>query len=79
MTDPTPSPPTPIDVASQRRRLMIMVAIDGVCFLVALAAIVGNLGFHIHWLIWVFGAAMLAGFGAQAWLIAGLSGKRWRA
>jgi len=55
---------------------MIMVAVDGACFLVALAAIVGDLSFHIGWLIWVFGVAMLAGFGAQAWLIAGLSGKK---
>lgn len=51
---------------------MIMVAIDAVCFLVAMAAMVGNIGFHIGWMMWVFLAALLAGFGAQGWLIAGL-------
>jgi hypothetical protein len=75
LSDPAPAP-APIDVAAQRRRLMIMVAVDAVCFLVALAAIIGDLSFHIGWLIWVFGAAMLAGFGAQGWLIAGLSRKK---
>ena len=64
-----------IDVARQRRRLMIMVAIDAVCFLIAMAAMIGNIGFHIGWLMWVFLAALLAGFGAQGWLIAGLRRK----
>jgi len=50
-----------------------MVAIDAVCFLVALGAIIGNLSFHIGWLMWVFLAAMIAGFGAQGWLIMGLT------
>jgi hypothetical protein len=66
------SEPAPINVARQRRRLMIMLAFDAVCFLVALGAIVGDLSFHIGWLIWLFAAAMIAGFGAQAWLIAGI-------
>ncbi len=65
-----------MDVARQRRRLMIMIGVDAVCFLTALAAIVGDLSFHVGWLIWVFAVAMIAGFAAQAWLIAGLSGKR---
>ena len=52
---------------------MWMVAVDAVCFLVALGAIIGNLSFHIGWLMWVFLAAMIAGFGAQGWLIMGLT------
>ena len=72
----TESPNRPIDIARQRRRLMTMLAIDAVCFLVALAAIVGDLSFHIAWLGWVFAGAVLAGFAAQGWLIAGLAGKR---
>lgn len=75
MTD-SGAAPAQIDVARQRRRLMIMLAVDAVCFLVALAAIVGDLSFHIRWLGWVFGGAMVAGFAAQGWLIAGLAGKR---
>ena len=72
MTEPSPAV---IDVAYQRKRLIWMVAFDGVCFLIALAAIIGNVSFHIHWLLWVFLAAMLAGFGAQGWLIMGLTRK----
>ena len=70
MTEPSPAA---IDVARHRRRLMWMVAVDAVCFLVALGAIIGNLSFHIGWLMWVFLAAMIAGFGAQGWLIMGLT------
>jgi hypothetical protein len=67
--------PAVIDIARHRKRLMWMIGVDAVCFLVALAAIIGNLSFHIGWLMWVFLAAMLAGFGAQGWLIAGLTRK----
>ncbi len=72
MSDPSPAV---IDVARHRRRLMWMIVVDAVCFLIALGAIVGDLSFHIGWLLWVFLAAMLAGFGAQGWLIAGLTRK----
>jgi len=76
VSEPSPAPPLeaapPIDVARQKRRLFVMVAIDVVCLLVAMVALVGDMGFHIHWMMWVFLAAMLAGFGAQGWLIAGL-------
>ena len=73
MTDAGPATPPPlIDVARQRRRLFVMVAIDGVCLLVAMGALVGDMGFHIHWMMWVFLGALLAGFGAQGWLIMGL-------
>ena len=72
MTEPSPAV---IDVAHQRKRLIWMVVFDGVCFLIALAALIGNVSLHIHWLLWVFLAAMLAGFGAQGWLVMGLMRK----
>ena len=75
MSNPPPAP-EPIDVALQRRRFIIMVAIDAVCLLIGLIAVVGALNFHIGWLRWVFGAAVIVGFGAQVWLIAGLAGRR---
>ena len=68
--------PAPIDVALQRRRLIIMAAIDAVCVVVALAAVAGAVGFNIRWLLWVFLAAVIAGFAAQAWLVLGLRPKR---
>ena len=52
-----------------------MVAFDAVCFVIALAALVGNVGFHIRWMLWVFLVAMLAGFAAQGWLVMGLTRK----
>jgi hypothetical protein len=66
------SEPAPIDVPRQRRRLMVMIAVDAACVLVAMAALVGDLAFHISALIWLFAAAMVAGFAAQAWLIVGI-------
>jgi hypothetical protein len=70
------SEPAPIDVPRQRRRLIAMVIVDGICFAVALAAIVGDFGFHVVWMRWLFLGAVVAGFVAQGWLIAGLAGKK---
>lgn len=66
------STPAPIDVALQRRRLMLMLAIDAVCVMIAIAAMVAYLSFHIGWAGPVFAAAVIAGFGAQIWLVMGL-------
>ena len=59
-------------VARLRRRLMIMVAIDALCVLVALVAMIGAWGFHVGWMLGLFVPAMLVGFGAQVWLVLGL-------
>lgn len=67
--------PAPMDLAVQRRRLMIMLIADAVCVLVAIGAVIGFLSFHIVWLGAVFVAAVLAGFAAQIWLVLGLRGK----
>jgi len=68
--------PVPIDVPRQRRRLVTMVILDGICFVIATGAIVGDFGFHIAWMRWLFLGAVVAGFLAQGWLIAGLAGKK---
>jgi hypothetical protein len=57
------------DVAVLRGRLMRMIAIDAVCLLVAMGAIVGYLSFHIGWMGWMFAVALIAGFAAQIWLV----------
>ena len=64
--------PAMIDVAVQRGRLMRMAVVDVLCVIVAAAALVGDLGFHHEGLIWVFVGAVVIGFGAQIWLVAGL-------
>ncbi|PXA94344.1 hypothetical protein DMC25_01220 [Caulobacter sp. D4A] len=60
------------DVAvHQKKRLTTMLAIDVVCFLLAGAAIVGHVAFHVWWLLPVFILAVVAGLGAQIWFIMG--------
>lgn len=66
------------DIARQKRRLAIAMAINGVCAIVALAAVVGEFALHIAALVWLFGAAMVTGFAAQGWLILGLLRARTR-
>jgi nitrate reductase NapE component len=61
-----------LDVAAAKRRMMVMLAIDVVCLIIAVAAAVGAFAFGVAWLQLVFGAALLAGFGAQIWFIAGI-------
>ena len=61
-----------LDVDAAKKRLVTMLAIDGVCMLIAIAAAVGAFAFGQAWLQWVFGLAVIAGFGAQIWFIAAL-------
>ena len=56
-------------VAGLRRRLMLVLGIDAVCLLIAAGAIFGYLSVHIAWMGAVFALAMVAGFGAQIWLV----------
>ena len=56
-------------IAALRQRLMRMIAATAICVLVAVGAIVGYLSFHIAWMGGLFALAMLAGFGAQIWLV----------
>ena len=57
---------------AQKRRLGVMWAIDGVCAVIAVAALYGamRMGLEALWAV-VFGAAAV-GFGAQIWFIVGL-------
>jgi hypothetical protein len=58
-------------VIGLRRRLAAMVAIDVAAFVVAAVAIWAALALHRGWGLPVFVAALLVGFGAQAWFVAG--------
>ena len=59
------------DVETLRRRLIIMVSVVVVCAIVAVASIIGSLAFHVGWMLWTFGLALVVGFGAQIWMIVG--------
>lgn len=66
----------PVNVAVQRRRLIIMLLINAICLIVAVGALIGFVTFHIAWLGAVLILALLVGFGAHFWLAFGLSRKR---
>jgi hypothetical protein len=61
------------DTLALKRRLHAMIAIDVVCLLVAVAAIVGYVAGHIAFLGPVFVAAIAAGVAAQVWFIVGFA------
>ena len=61
-----------MDAAVQKKRLNAMIAIDVVCLIVGVAAIVGNVAYDIAPLLWVFIAAAVIGMGAQIWFVHGL-------
>jgi hypothetical protein len=56
-----------------KHRFMVMVGVDAVCVMIAIAALVGDLSYHLDHALLAFVAAMLVGFGAQLWFIAGLA------
>lgn len=70
----TPPPPF-IDVAAQRRRLVLMAAINAICVVIAIGGAVGFVSFHIAWMGAVFALAVIAGFAAQIWLVLGMKRK----
>jgi len=65
--------PEIIEVPLQRRRLAVMLAINLACVALAVFAAIGDFGFHIAWLVYVFVAALLIGFAAHIWLVLGLA------
>lgn len=54
-----------------KRRFTIMVAVSAASVFVAIAAIICAFRFSQSWLLFVFGVALLIGFGAQIWFITG--------
>jgi membrane protein YdbS with pleckstrin-like domain len=61
-----------MDATLQKKRLTAMIAIDVVCLIVGVAAIVGNVAYDIAPLLWVFVAAAVIGMLAQVWFVRGL-------
>ena len=62
-----------MDLALQRRRLIITLAITGGSLAVALGAIVATFGFHQAWGMWLFAGALLVGFASHGWLMLGVA------
>jgi hypothetical protein len=61
-----------MDISLQRRRLYIALAITAAALIVALVGVVASLGLHQTWGMWVFAAAILAGFASHGWLLLGV-------
>jgi Na+/H+-dicarboxylate symporter len=61
-----------MNLALQRRRLVIAMTITVVALVVAMAAVVASFGFHQAWGAWVFVLAILAGFASHGWLMLGV-------
>ena len=58
---------------TDRLRFMIMVGVNAVCVLIATAALVGDLRFHLAWGLPIFAGSVVIGFAAQIWFIVGLA------
>jgi hypothetical protein len=61
-----------MDLALQRRRLIITLSITASALIVALVGIVASFGLHLAWGMWLFALAMLVGFGSHGWLMLGV-------
>ena len=61
-----------LDVAAQKRRMIVAVTVDAVCVLVAAGALVGVFAYDISWMMVIFICAIIVGFLAQVWLILGM-------
>ncbi len=62
------------DLAAFRRRRTVMMVANVLAALGALAGAVGYFQFAQDWALVLFVVALVAGFGAQIWFIAGLRG-----
>lgn len=61
-----------MNLALQRRRFGIAMTVTVVALVLAMMAAAGFFAFHVGWAIWVFVAAILAGFGSHGWLMLGV-------
>jgi hypothetical protein len=63
-----------VDVAGIKKRRTVMMVVNVLAALTALVSLVGYFKFALEWALVVFVVALLAGFAAQIWFIAGLRG-----
>jgi hypothetical protein len=63
-----------VDVAVIKKRRAVMMVVNVAAALTALAALVGYFKFALDWALIIFVAALVVGFVAQIWFIAGLRG-----
>jgi hypothetical protein len=62
-----------MNLALQRRRLFITMAITTASLIVAMGAVIATFGFHLAWGMWLFGGAIAVGFASHGWLMLGVA------
>jgi uncharacterized membrane protein len=62
-----------MNLEAQKKRMVLMFAINGVCLLAAAISLYANIRYDIGWLMAAFVGALLIGFGAQIWFVAGFA------
>jgi hypothetical protein len=60
------------DLAALKKRRTVMMIVNVLAAVTALAGVVAYFKFAQDWALFVFVGALLVGFGAQVWFIAGL-------
>jgi hypothetical protein len=60
------------DLAALKKRRTVMMVVNAVAAVAALCGVVLYFKFALGWALFVFIGALLVGFGAQVWFIAGL-------
>ena len=65
-----------MDPVLMKKRRNLMMVVNVLAALGALAGIVGYFEFDVSWALFVVVGALLVGFGAQIWFIAGLRGSK---
>lgn len=63
-----------LDVATVKKRRTVMMTVNVLAALIALGAVAAYFKLALGWALFVFVGALLVGFGAQIWFIAGLKG-----
>jgi hypothetical protein len=62
-----------MNLALQRRRLFITMAITAGSLIVAMVAVIAAFGFHVGWGMWLFAGAIAVGFASHGWLMLGVA------
>jgi hypothetical protein len=62
-----------MNLALQRRRLFITMAITAASLIVAMIAVVATFAFHAPWGMWLFAGAIAVGFASHGWLMLGVA------
>jgi NhaP-type Na+/H+ or K+/H+ antiporter len=63
------------ELAAQKKRLVVMASVNVAAAIVALGFVVAWAKYGIDWAFAAFVAALVVGFGAQIWFIAGFRRK----